>query len=172
MIYQFTSGGRGLNQFPGGGFGCLLFLVLAAIGGYYIVQGLYSILLWAAPALLVLALIINWRVFPDTLKSWFKTLEANPLNALLLLALAVLVFPFFSLYIFLKAVGYRKLEQLRRQFDESNPPRGEETFVEFEELESTPKTTNTEQEPPEVPIIESAKPAPEKGKQNPYDSFF
>jgi len=174
MFYQFTTGGRSLNQFPGGGLGCLVFFVLVAIGGYYIVQGLYSILLWAAPALLVLALIINWRVFPDTVKSWFKTLEANPLNALILLALAILVFPFFSLYIFLKAVGYRKLEQLRRQFNESNPDREEEAFVEFEELESTPKKANTAQETPNAPNIEPAEPdpAPEKGKQNPYDSFF
>ncbi|MDO8365678.1 MAG: hypothetical protein Q7T20_02690, partial [Saprospiraceae bacterium] len=116
MIYNYSFGGRNLNQFPGGGLGCLIFSVLLIVGGYYLLQGLYYLLLWAAPALLVLALIINWRVFPDTLKSWLKSLEANPVSALLTLAIAVLAFPFFSLYIFLKAIGYRKMEQLRRQF--------------------------------------------------------
>lgn len=161
-------------QFPGGGFGCLIFLVLVAIGGYYIVQGLYSILLWAAPALLVLALIINWRVFPDTVKAWFRTLNDYPLSALLQLAFAILVFPFFSLYIFLKAIGYRQMERFRRQFGEPNPSHEEETFVEFEELESTPKKASSEQETPPAQIIEPAQqsPTPEKGKQNPYDSFF
>ena len=172
MIYQYSSyGGRNINQFPGGGLGCLIFAVLLVVGGYYILQGLYYLLLWAAPALLVLALIINWRVFPDTLKSWFKSLETSPVSALITLAIAVLAFPFFSLYIFLKAVGYRKMEQMRRQFGGTDTPREEDTFVEFEELESTPKPgREQENDIPEIPA-EPEKQEAKKGS-NPYDSFF
>ncbi len=171
MIYNYSYGGRNLNQFPGGGFGCLIATVLVIVGGYYLLQGLYYFLLWAAPALLVLALIINWRVFPDTIKSWLKSLEENPLSGLITLVFAVLAFPFFSQYIFLKALGYRKMEQLRRQFGEEESPRNEEEFVEFEELESTPKRNfNDEDELPELPA-EPEKPAPRK-EQNPYDSLF
>ncbi len=171
MIYKYSYSGRNLNQFPGGGTGCLIFAVLILVGGYYILQGLYYLLLWAAPALLVLALIINWRVFPDTIKSWVKTLETSPLSALLSLALVVLVFPFFSLYIFLKAIGYQKMAQLRRQFGETENPREAEGFVEFEELESTPKQTfEKETEIPELPA-EPEKQQPKKD-QNPYDTFF
>jgi len=171
MIYKYSYGGRNLNQFPGGGLGCLIFSVLLMVGGYYILQGLYYLLLWAAPALLVLALIINWRVFPDTLKSWLKTLQSNPLSGLLYLAFAVLAFPFFSLYIFLKAIGYRKMEQLRRQFGEPEPPREEAGYVEYEELESTPKRSFEEE--PEIPELpaEPEKQQPKKD-QNPYDSLF
>ena len=171
MIYNYSFGGRSLNQFPGGGLGCLVFSVLLVLGSFYLLQGLYYLLLWAAPALLVLALIINWRVFPDTIKSWVEGLKTNPLNGLLSLALVVLVFPFFSLYILLKAIGYRKMEQLRQQFGVAENPREEEGFVEYEELESTPKRAfDEETEIPELPV------APEKqppGKaQNPYDSLF
>lgn len=172
MMYQFSSGGRSVNQFPGGGLGCLIFTVLVVVGGYYLLQGLYYLLLWAAPALLVLALIINWRVFPDTLKNWLKSLETNPLGALLSLGLAILVFPFFSLYLFLKALGYRKMEQIRRQFGEAqNPAEAEAEFVEFEELESTPKPTpESEEEMPATrarPEIQAT-----KKPENPYDSMF
>ncbi|MFN0037662.1 MAG: hypothetical protein ACKVUS_21585 [Saprospiraceae bacterium] len=140
MVYKSFNSGRSISQFPGGSFGCLISAVLILVGGYYLLQGLYYLLLWAAPALLVLALIINWRVFPDTLKNWLKHLESSPLSALLALALVVLVFPFFSLYLFLKAIGYRKMEQLRRQFGAAeNPREDEEGFAEFEELESKPK---------------------------------
>ncbi len=171
MIYNYSLGGRNLNQFPGGGLGCLIFSVLILVGGYYLLQGLYYLLLWAAPALLVLALIINWRVFPDTIKSWVKSLETNPLSALLYLAIAVLVFPFFSLYMFLKAIGYRKMKQLRQQFGEPEKASKEEEFVEFEELESTPKRSfEQETEIPELPI-EPEKERPKKD-QNPYDSLF
>lgn len=171
MIYQFSSGGRSMNQFPGGGLGCLIFTALIIVGGYYVLQGLYYLLLWAAPALLVLALIINWRVFPDTIKNWLKSLETNPLSALLSLAVAVLIFPFFSLYLFLKAIGYRKMEQFRQQFGEPEKPSAQEEFVEFEELESKPKRS-FEEEPEilELPI-EPEPPKPKKD-QNPYDSLF
>lgn len=171
MIYKYSYRDRNLSQFPGGGIGCLIFAVLIIVGGYYLLQGLYYLLLWAAPALLVLTLIINWRVFPDTIKSWIKTLETNPLSALLSLALVVLVFPFFSLYLLLKAIGYRKMEQVRRQFGEAESPREEEGFVDFEELESMPKRDfGNDSEMQGIP----AKPEkqPRKKEQNPYDSFF
>lgn len=172
MIYQFSSGGRSLNQFPGGGVGCLVFAVLAVVGGYYLLQGLYYLLLWAAPALLVLALIINWRVFPDTAKNWVKILHTNPLSALFFLVLSVLLFPFFSLYLLLKAIGYRKIEQLRQQFQDPEQKIVETEFVEFEELESTPKQGQGEvdEAPPVKPEILQAN-KPEK-PQNPYDSYF
>ena len=170
-MYNNFLGNRNLNQFPGGGVGCLIFAVLIMVGGYYLLQGLYYLLLWAAPALLVLSLIINWRVFPDTFKSWLKTLESNPLSALLYLAIAVLVFPFFSLYLFLKAIGYRKMAQLRRQFGTAELKKEKEEYAEFEELESTPKgKSNQEQEFPDPPA-EPEKQQPKKD-QNPYDSLF
>ena len=170
-MYTNFLGNRNLNQFPGGGVGCLIFAVLIMVGGYYLLQGLYYLLLWAAPALLVLALIINWRVFPDTFKSWLKTLENNPLSALLYLAIAVLVFPFFSLYLFLKAIGYRKMDQLRRQFGGPEVKQEKEEYVEFEELESTPKGKfDKEHEFPDPPA-EPEKQQPKKD-QNPYDSLF
>jgi len=171
MIYSFSNGGRNLNQFPGGGLGCLIFTVLFIVGGYYLLQGLYYLLLWAAPALLVLTLIINWRVFPDTLKGWLRSLNTNPLGALLSLALAVLVFPFFCLYLLLKAIGYRKMEQLRQQFGAAESTPEEEEFVEFEELESTPKPTPGEGMNVPDPPIKTEIQHPKKD-QNPYDSFF
>jgi len=175
MMYQFSSGGRGMNQFPGGGLGCLITAVAVAVGGYYLLQGLYYLLLWAAPALLVLALIINWRVFPDTLRTWVNTLKTNPLSAVISLGIAVLAFPFFSFYLFLKALGYRKMEQLRQQYGDPNARRAEqkEEFASYEELESTPKeptgqsSENKDSPPPIKPEIQ----VPPK-EDNRYDSFF
>ena len=145
------------------GLALIIFLI------YYALKGLYFILWWASPALLVLALIINWRVFPDTLKNWLDTLENKPLSGIISAAIAVLAFPFFTLYLFLKAVGYRKMESMKREFTNTQQAPQDE-FVDFEELESRPihKT-------PEEPILEEPlPPAPEKPKKpdNPYDQFF
>lgn len=157
-----------MGRIPGGGLGCLLGLALLTFGAYYALTGLYYVLYWAAPALVVLTLIVNWRVIPDTLKSWFKTLETNPLSGLVMAAFAVLGFPFFTLWLFLKALGYRKLEKMKQQYGQAAPPKDE--FVDFEEIESTPLGKAPEPEILEVPRKQEIPKA--KKEENPYDGFF
>jgi hypothetical protein len=157
-----------MGRVPGGGLGCLLGFALLIFGGYYAIKGLYYVLYWAAPALVVLTLIINWRVIPDTLRNWLKTLETNPVFGLVMAAFAVLAFPFFTLWLFLKALGYRKLEKMKREFERAEPPRDE--FVDFEEIESTPLGKAAEPEILEAPEKQEKPKA--KKEENPYDGFF
>ncbi|MBP6812560.1 MAG: hypothetical protein KA138_13625 [Saprospiraceae bacterium] len=168
MMYKFSSQDAQFGRVPGGGLGCLIGLAVIVFVTYYALKGLYFILWWAAPALLVLTLIINWRVIPDTLKNWFAILESRPLTGLIMAAFAVLAFPFFALWLFLKALGYRKLESMKQQFQQAQEPA--EEFVDFEELESRPMGKPPEPEPLEAP----KPPKKEKPKQeeNPYDGFF
>ena len=158
-----------MGRVPGGGLGCLLGMALILFGGYYALKGLYYVLWWAAPALLVLTMIINWRVIPDTIKSWFKSLETNPLGGLISAALVVLVFPFFPLWLFLKALGTKKLEKMKREYSNTvEPPKDE--FIDFEEIESRPLGKAPEPEILEAPNAEE-KGSPKK-EENPYDGFF
>jgi hypothetical protein len=167
MIYRAYYGGQPFIRFPGGGLGCLIAAALLLVGGYYVMKGLYYLLLWAGPALLVLSLFINWRVFPDTLNSWLRSFQRDPVMAVVWVALAVLAFPFFCLYIFLKAIGAKKMEEWQKSFGAQGRQREEETFVEYEELESQQKSTPEEDQ--------KAPPQPEKpgrGGANPYDQMF
>jgi hypothetical protein len=71
---------------------------------------------------------------------------------------------------FLKALGYRKMEQIRKEFGEREGyTRAEEEYADFEEIESTPKSTPKVEE--EIPPPPPAQETPPKG-QNPYDTFF
>lgn len=171
MIFFHSGGGRYAARFSGGGgAGCLIFGILGLIAAYYILKGLFLLLYWAAPALFVLALIVNWRAVADTLKDWFKTLENNPLSGLLIAAIAVLAFPVFALYLFVKSLGYRKIAQMQR-----NERAAEGEFVEFEELESRPGEEPRPGEPAEPTEFPEKEPpaAPETRKpENPYDQFF
>ena len=175
MVFYSADRGRYATRFSGGGgLGCLIFGILGLVAAYYILKGFFIVLYWAAPALFVLALIIHWRAVTDTLRDWFKTLETNPLGGLLMAAVAVLAFPVFALYLFVKSLGYRKIEQLRRASGTFEKP-DEGEFAEFEELESHPKEEADKaepMEPPEIPEQEQpAKPRPAK-PDNPYDQFF
>ncbi len=171
MVFYNSGRGRYAARFSGGGgLGCLIFGILGLIAAYYILKGFFILLYWAAPALFVLALIINWRAVADTLKDWFKTLENNPLSGLLIAAITVLAFPVFALYLFVKSLGYRKIEQMQRA---ERAAEGE--FVEFEELESRPKEDADDDqpiEPPELPEQEQSKARGAKKPDNPYDQFF
>ena len=134
MIFVSTNqfGGQRGGGVPGGGFGCLLITILGFVAAYFILKGLYNLLYLLSPVLLVLALVVNWRVFPHTIKNWLKTLETNPVTGLVYAALAVLLFPFFSLYILLKALGMKKMEEMGRQMScQAGNTRNEEEFVEF-----------------------------------------
>jgi hypothetical protein len=183
MIFA-SSNQFGRRGVPGGGLGCFLMTLLGLALLYFLLKGLYKLLYLLSPGLLVLALILNWRVFPDTVRNWLKSLETNPLGALFNAALAVLLFPFFSLYILLKAAGMNKMDRMRRQFGQgpgATDGREETEFVEFEELESRPKgqkPTETPMEAPDLPEKEARKPAqpqnapPPPKPENPYDQLF
>ena len=152
--------------------------ILGAVAFFLILRGLFTLLAWAAPVLLVLAMVIRWQVFPATFRNWTNTLKTNSLSAILQLAFAILAFPFFALYMFLLALGGRKIEELQGRFrrpEQQTSP--EEEFVDFEELESRPKGTARRDEPLEPPIIireEPTQPRQGEGKQldNPYDQLF
>lgn len=152
----------------GGGIGCLVFGILGMIAAFFILKGLFTLLMWAAPVLFVLALVVNWKAVADTGKSFLSLLQRNPLGGLLLGALGVVGFPVLALYLFLKALGYNKLEAMKQQFggqSNSSQQPAEEEFIEFEELESRPKNAPKPPEPLEAP-----KDAPKQ--ENPYDGMF
>lgn len=153
------------------GIGCLLIGILGLVLSYYAVRGLYWLLWYAAPALLVLALVVNWRAVASTGRDFIQLLQRNPLYGLLVMALGVVFFPLLSLFLFLKALGMKRVEEWQAQFNPSaREVPANEAFTDFEELDSRPKNTTwpTDPEAPETPPV--PKEAPKPG--NPYDKLF
>ncbi|MBK9338975.1 MAG: DUF1206 domain-containing protein [Lewinellaceae bacterium] len=161
----------------GGGWGCLILGILGLVAGYYILKGLFYVLYVASPVLFVLALAINWRAVADTGRDFLSLLQRNPLGGLVLGALAVVGFPVLALYLFVRALGYTRMEQFSRTMRERHEA-PEAEFVEFEELESRPnKDTPPVVEDVEIePLPEPDKPARAEQEQpkpgNTYDEFF
>lgn len=168
-MFAFTSssGGR-----AGGGIGCLIFGILGLILTYFVLKGVFFLLMWLAPVLFVLALAINWRAVADTGKEFVSLLRRNPLAGLLIGFLGVVGFPVLALFLFLRALGYNKLIAFRQEFGGTAGTAApkEEEYVEYEELESRPKNAPPEPEEP----MELPKP-PQKDPEkpgNPYDQLF
>lgn len=146
-MFVYSSNGNARNS-GFGGIGCLIFGVLGMVAAWFILKGLFKLLYIASPVLFVLALVINWRAVTDTLKNWLQTMETNPIGGLFRAALAVLLFPVFVLYLFLKSLGYNKMQEFKRQMGQEQPL---EEFTDFEELESIPKNEAKADEPLDLP---------------------
>ena len=177
MIFISNQFGR-RTGFLGGGTGCLIFGILALVAIWFIFKGLYALLYWAAPGLFVLALIIKWKAVAETGRDFVAFFQRNPLGALLLGAVCVVAFPLLALYLFLKALGYDRVEEIKRQFGAQDPfgkqQAPEDEFVEFEELESQPKSSKAaDSEPVDLRKVPDKEPKSEPKKpQNPYDQMF
>lgn len=175
MIY--VNSNRGSNG-GFGGIGCLIFGALFLVALFYILQGLYKFVWWAAPALFVLALIINWKVVANTGKWLMRLFQTQPFTAIIVTALSIYLFPLLTLFWFLSAIGTNRVAKMQEEFGKQwgipfgntqNAGEPETEFTEFEELESRPKgkpaSNDTEVWPPE----------PERKPQrpeNPYDDMF
>ena len=154
--------------------GCLIGSVLGLVLVYYLLRGLWTLLYWAAPILVVLAVIINWLAVADTGKSYLNFLRTNPLGGILVLIVSVFAFPLLSLYLFLKAIGNRQLETMESTFGQARGTQKREPepeFTDFEELESRLKNP-----PPmakqEMPAQEPDVQKPPKQAPNPYEDLF
>lgn len=180
IMFSSGQGYRSARFNGGGGIGCLIFGILGMVAAYFVLKGLFKLLYWASPALFVLALVINWRAVTDTFRNWLKSMETNPVGGLLSAALAILLFPVFTFYLFLKALGYSKIQQMQREFGAAPGQATEGEFTEFEEVESKPKTNTVKtedvpMEPLELPESEAEPHRNDKKPprpSNPYEEFF
>lgn len=141
--FQFKSNGS-----PFSGIGCLLTALLAAVATYFIFIGLYKVLYYASPVLLIAALVINWRVVAGIGQSLLNLLTRNPIAGLLVGAVAVLAFPFTAAFLFMSALGSRRMEKVvaemqQRQQDFEKQMSGDAAadgeYVDFEEVKEERK---------------------------------
>ena len=138
----------------------ILFMVLVFIALYWLATGLFKILSFAAPFLLVGALLINHNVVINYGKWLWNLLRTKPLMGIGGILLSVFGFPIIAGFLFGKALLYRKVDKMKTEFEAQQ--KGE--FVEYEEVDDEPEIRL---ELPE--ILKQPKP---KNKSNDYDQYF
>ena len=122
---------RKLNVNPLVGFFVLAGVVLVSI---FLFRALFRILYFFAPALIILALIINYKTVLNYGKWLLKTLKENPLTGVIYIALTVLGFPFVSFYLFGKAILSRQLKKINKEQEINS--KGQ--YADFEILDEEP----------------------------------
>lgn len=136
------------------------FMVLIFVGLFFIAKGVFTILAWVAPVLIVLALLINYRTVLNYLKFMLGLLQRNPVGGIIGILLSFFGFPILAGVLFGKSILDRKVKKLNQAYQAEKD--GE--FVEFEEITKPERETKLDLPPME-------KQAPVK-KDNQYEDLF
>ena len=69
------------------------FMVLLFVGLFFIAKGVFTVLAWVAPVLIILALLINYRTVLNYLKFMLGLLQRNPVGGIIGILLSFFGFP-------------------------------------------------------------------------------
>jgi hypothetical protein len=156
----------------------IIFLVAIFIGLYYLATGIFKILTFLTPFMLIAALVIDYRVVLNYGKWLLNTLSTDLLKGLGMVLLMIFGYPIIAGYLLLKAVVSKKLQSVQADFEERSKPQ----YANYEEvdLEEMPYEDLSDEKPldlnkpkpvvkPEIKIEVKPKPKEDKGD---YDQFF
>ncbi len=158
---QFREYRVGGGSSPFGFLGPLLILALFFTGLFFLAKGVFWLLSWVAPILLIITLILDYTVVTDFFKFVGKLLRENTIMGILAVLLVIFGYPIVSGFLFFKAIGKRSIKKVVDQVE-----REKNTYTEYEEV------VEEEENFLELPPL-NKKPEPTRQtKSNEYDDMF
>lgn len=135
-------------------------MVLFFVGMFYIVGGIMKLLAWAAPVLLIAALIFNYNTVLNYGKMLINMTKRNPLMGIGAIVLSVILYPLVFTYLFARAYMAKKFKDVRSQYEEKR----EGEYIDYEVIDEEPLRIDI---PPQRPTQVKRKP-----DSNEYDQMF
>jgi len=145
-------------------FAMLAFIALM-VALFYLAKGVFWILSFVAPVLLIVTFFINRQVIFDYGKSLIKLTKTNPFMGIVGIILSFVAFPLVSAFLFGKAMLLRKVGSLRDSMREKE----DQEYTEYEEIEEDDPLVLDDIEPLQEKEIEILK---ESKNDNEYDDLF
>jgi hypothetical protein len=139
-------------SFKGGGLYGLIATILLFIAVYYIAKGVFWVLYWVSPLMLIATVVLDYQVVINYLKMLWGMILRSPITGILASIISFFAFPIVILFLLGRAwFGYyirkkqREQNAFFQQFHETQ--QREEEFVPYEEVidnrldDSTNQTT-------------------------------
>lgn len=145
-----------LNALP-----AILILIAVFVALWFVAKSIFTLLAWVAPILLIAALVINHKVVVSYGTFLWNLLKKNPMMGIVGVLLSFFLFPVVSLFLFGKAMLYRKVDTLKKEFEAKHGGGTEGEYTEYEEIELPKEEKRIEL--PRRPLQE---------KQNEYEELF
>jgi hypothetical protein len=158
-IYKEYRVGGGNSPF--GFLGPLLILAVFFGALFFLAKGLFWLLSWVAPVLLIITLVIDYKVVKDFVLFVWKLLKENPAVGVLALVMVIFAYPFVTGYLFIKALGKRSVKNAMDKIEKDK-----NTYTDYEEVHDE---DDSFLELP--PLKKKAEPA-KQTNTNEYDDIF
>ncbi|HMQ08068.1 MAG TPA: hypothetical protein PKC30_12260 [Saprospiraceae bacterium] len=153
---DFRLGG---SKSPLGSFGSVIILILLFVFLYFIAKGIFTLLSYVAPVLIILALILDHTVAIDFVKFKLKLFRNNTLVGILAVLLTIVGFPVVAGFLFFRAIIRRNLKKTGAYREAPK-----EIYAEYEEI--------PEEDEDFLELPQNEKPKEEIKKKNDYDQLF
>ena len=127
---------------------------------FFLAKGIFTLLSYVAPILIILSIIIDYTAIIDFGKFIVKLLKNNILVGILAILLTIVGFPFVAGFIFFRSIVRRKLKSIIKQHDPESQFK-EPQFSEYEEIAEDTDFL-------ELPAIEESP----KQAENDYEDLF
>ena len=115
-------------------------------------KGIFTVLAWASPVLLIGAAIMDYTVITDFGKFLMKLIKDNPIMGIVTLVLSVVGYPILFGYLFFKALMRRQVNKIMKEankepeydnYEEVNEEQDED-FLELPQIEKQSKKATSE----------------------------
>lgn len=134
-----------------------IFMVLIMVALFFIAKGIFTLLAWLSPLLLVGALVINYKTVLNYLRFMLGLLQRSPLSGIIAILLSVFGFPVVAGILFGKAILDRKVRKLHQAY-------ASQEATEYADYEEVVRPENEKFELP--PLKKEVPPAAEKQPGN------
>lgn len=165
---------KGAGTNPIGTIGGLLILALVFVALFMLARFVFRILAFLSPALLIAALILDYKVVLGYGKWLLSLIRSNPLAGIAAIVLTIFGFPLVAAFLAGKALLSRNVKKAREE--QQKGIRGE--YIDFEEVDEEPTLQLPELSPvkpekePAPPKEESQPKKKDKGEDERYDELF
>ena len=137
-----------------------LAMVFFFVAMFYIVGGIMKLLAWAAPVLLIIALIFDYNTVLNYGKWLINMVKRKPLMGIGAIILSVVAYPLVFTYLLARAYLAKKLKGMQSDYE----TRQQGEYADFEVIDEKPLELNS---PPRRP-----RPEVKRRSSNDYDDMF
>ncbi len=112
----------------------IVIIGLVVYVGFYVAKGIFAILSWLSPLLLIIALLVNYKVVLNYGKWLINKLTTNTLYGILMCLVTIFLFPLVAAWLCFKAVLSRQVEKTINEVGGRQTELDE--YVDYEEVDS------------------------------------
>ncbi len=94
----------------------VLFFILLMVGFYYLIKGLYAIMLFVAPVLAVIIAVIRYQVYIDYFNWLQRKYKRDILSGITWTVVSIIGFPFLLFFLLFRALTYRAIEKQKKDY--------------------------------------------------------